>query len=120
MPESYTGPIIEENTVVDHKLAVECMNYMKDQKYIHKKYCWIILQRVIKIMEKEDNCVYVNIPDDKKFTVCGDVHGQYYDLLNIWTLNGYPSAENPYLFNGDFVDRGSFSVECILAFYIWK
>jgi hypothetical protein len=32
--------------------------------------------------------------------VCGDTHGQYYDTLNIFKLNGMPSPENPYLFNG--------------------
>ena len=45
---------------------------------------------------------------------------QYYDLLNIFEMNGLPSDSNPYLFNGDFVDRGSFSVECIFTLLAFK
>ena len=48
------------------------------------------------------------------------MHGQYYDVLNIWKINGNPSVENPYLFNGDFVDRGSFSLEIIIVLMAWK
>jgi hypothetical protein len=44
--------------------------------------------------------VDVSIPDSSHITVCGDVHGQYYDMMHIFKLNGNPSPENPYLFNG--------------------
>jgi len=79
-----------------------------------------ILVQIHKIFSAQLSLIDITVPGNSFFTVCGDVHGQFYDLLNIFKLNGYPSEDNPYLFNGDFVDRGSFSVECILTLFAFK
>jgi len=99
---------------------VSLMEWMKNQKVLHKKYLWILLQRIRDILKALPSLVDIDIPEGKEITVCGDTHGQFYDLLNIFTLNKNPSASNPYLFNGDFVDRGSFSVEVIVCLLAWK
>ncbi|CAI8014327.1 Serine/threonine-protein phosphatase 5, partial [Geodia barretti] len=118
--ETYEGPRWEEG-----EMAVEFMtgllDWLKEEKKLHRKYAYKILLRSKEIFEAQPSLVAVSIPDSSdRFTVCGDIHGQFYDLLNIFTLNGLPSQDNPYLFNGDFVDRGSFSVEVILSLLGFK
>jgi serine/threonine-protein phosphatase 5 len=96
------------------------MEWMKDGKVLHKKYATMIILRCREIFSKFDTLVHIPIADDKEITVCGDIHGQFFDLLNIFTINGNPSEDNPYLFNGDFIDRGSFSVEVVMTMLCWK
>mmetsp|Transcript_6406 Transcript_6406/g.14733 ORF Transcript_6406/g.14733 Transcript_6406/m.14733 type:complete len:337 (+) Transcript_6406:66-1076(+) len=60
--------------------------------------------------------VEIQVPPGGALHVVGDLHGQYCELMTILSLCGMPqSGRNMFLFNGDFVDRGTRSVETMLA-----
>ncbi|XP_035732450.1 serine/threonine-protein phosphatase 5-like isoform X2 [Vespa mandarinia] len=117
--DEYAGPKLEDGKVT-LKFMQDLLDWYKKQNKLHRKYAYQILLDVKAWFMAQPSLVDITIPEDSKFTICGDIHGQYYDLLNIFELNGLPSETNPYLFNGDFVDRGSFSVECIFTLFGFK
>ncbi|XJO73944.1 hypothetical protein BDV3_004840 [Batrachochytrium dendrobatidis] len=118
--DSYDGPHLDIKSGITLEFVKNLLEYMKNQKKLHRKYTLQILIAVKALFEALPPIIDITIPADGKITVCGDIHGQYYDLLNIFDNNGLPSPTNMYLWNGDFVDRGSFSVECIITLFSFK
>ena len=66
------------------------------------------LPQAKEILSNESNVQEVRCP----VTVCGDVHGQFHDLMELFRIGG-KSPDTNYLFMGDYVDRGYYSVETV-------
>lgn len=124
IPPNYNGPLYlgpEHRTPEVFRALLDFYKANPDNKIPKRSMVQLALD-IIDAYKDEPNIIDINVEDkvDHTITVCGDVHGQFYDLYNIFEMNGVPSSTNKYLFNGDFVDRGSFSVEVITSLYLAK
>jgi len=70
-------------------------NYLPENDV--KKLCY----KVKELLMEESNVVPLYSP----IVVCGDIHGQFYDLMALFKIGG-KAPETNYLFMGDYVDRG--------------
>ncbi|GLB41241.1 putative phosphatase 2B catalytic subunit [Lyophyllum shimeji] len=93
--------------------------YLKEHFFregrVTEKQALFILERATELLTTEPNLVDVKSP----VTICGDIHGQYYDLMKLFEVGG-SVEDNNYLFLGDYIDRGSFGIECLLYLYTLK
>ncbi|XP_013389540.1 serine/threonine-protein phosphatase with EF-hands 2 isoform X2 [Lingula anatina] len=95
----------------------------KRGKTLHARFLLELLHNTRQLLKTKANVNVVNLNITKQLTICGDLHGKIDDLFTIFYKNGLPGPDNPYIFNGDFVDRGNHSVEvaallfaCLLLF----
>ncbi|KAM9577337.1 serine/threonine-protein phosphatase with EF-hands 1 [Trichechus inunguis] len=112
VPDSYDGPRLQfPLTFTDIESLIEGF---KQQKILHPHYVLAVLFEAKKVLMQMPNISHISTLLSKEITVCGDLHGKLDDLFLIFYKNGVPSNENPYVFNGDFVDRGKNSIEVLM------
>ncbi len=93
----------------------EQIERLKRCEYLKESEVKTLCLRAREILVDESNVQRVDAP----VTICGDIHGQFYDLLELFKVGGECPDKN-YLFLGDFVDRGYYSVETFLLLLALK
>ncbi len=63
------------DSVITKEWIQNLLEYLKQQKKVHKKFIWIILKRVITLLDSYKNVPAISFDDHPRVTVCGDVHG---------------------------------------------
>ncbi|KAJ7772592.1 phosphoprotein phosphatase [Mycena maculata] len=121
--KTYTGPklpLADGKYSVTHEFVAGMIQWFKDGKALPKRYVWEIVLGAHEHFSKEESLVNVDLEDGVTCDVIGDVHGQFYDMLHLYSLTGEPSEKHYLLMNGDLVDRGSWSIEVILTAFAFK
>jgi len=107
---------IEQLTAHYGELDTQIASISKDPDgRITEQEVTALCAKAIEIIEKESNVQPVPVP----VTVVGDIHGQYHDLLELFRIGGACPDTN-YLFLGDYVDRGYYSVESVTLLVLLK
>ena len=88
---------------------------LKDGKIIPEQHLRKVCQKVKELLIEEQNVLSVSAP----VTICGDLHGQFYDFLELLRIGGDIPTTN-YIFIGDFVDRGYNSIETFELLMCYK
>ncbi|KAJ3441683.1 serine/threonine-protein phosphatase [Anaeramoeba flamelloides] len=117
--QSYDGPRMENETITK-EFCEELLNHFKNYKKLPMRYTLKILHDIQILFQTLKTVTDVTVKEGQNMTVVGDIHGQFFDLVELFKVNGLPSETNMYLFNGDIVDRGDFSLECVLLIYSLK
>jgi serine/threonine-protein phosphatase 6 catalytic subunit len=84
----------------------DCLQKLKNKQILTEREVRLLCEKAKELLSEESNVQPVIAP----VTICGDIHGQFFDVLELFRKGGEVPTTN-YIFIGDFVDRGYNSVE---------
>ena len=93
----------------------ELIDTLKNHRNFSENDLICLFQKASDVLFQEGTLLTLDAP----ITVCGDVHGQFYDVLKLFSIGGDPADVN-YLFLGDYVDRGYYSIETFALLLAYK
>jgi len=121
VPADYSGPVYSGPGSIDDAFVDGLLAMYKEQGKLPMKFAYLMTLDILDLLKAEKTLQKVAVPDGSKITVVGDLHGQFFDFVHMLEkVSGRPSPENPILFNGDFVDRGVWSVEVLMCIFAFK
>ena len=100
--------------IINKLLQAKSYKPNKEVPLLESEIRWLIIKVKAIFMEQP---VFIEL--DSPINICGDTHGQFYDLLRLFDYGGEPPKAN-YLFLGDYVDRGKNSIETISLLFAYK
>lgn len=89
--------------------------FLDNGSVLTKKEIKHLCREAINVFQSQPVCLELPAP----ISICGDIHGQFEDLLRIFETIGLPDNQN-YLFLGDYVDRGENSINVICLLFAYK
>ena len=97
-------------------MADKWYSQLKEGKCLPENELKELCNKIKEILIEESNIISINSP----VVICGDLHGQFYDLLEMFKKSGGEPPDQKFLFLGDYIDRGSNSIETIELLFCLK
>ncbi|KAL7719949.1 serine/threonine protein phosphatase PP1-2 [Entamoeba marina] len=117
MSRNMLVPITTYEPNID-RLIVDLFKLRGDSKHIiTNDVIYYLCQKIRMIFMGES--VVLDLKATTPIVIVGDIHGQYYDLIRHLNANGIPPNVT-YVFLGDYVDRGKYSIEVLCLLYALK
>ena len=104
-----------ENKQMSQKMKNEQIKLVSESNLLSEEELKFLCTKSMEIFMQESSFLELTAP----IIICGDIHGQYRDLIRLFDFGGSPQKKQ-YLFLGDYVDRGKNSIECIALLLAYK